>query len=154
MPRPPRCRRICGAPQVETFCPDGCGAVSYTHLDVYKRQDANSSYDFHLQIQDKLYSLSSLDLYFTVPQGTRPTTWINSDATNYLYDLQWNYEKKTSYEFMGNFDFGGRTGILWFVFIAILKIGSKENWDAKKILSRPYDVHAFLVAFYLSLIHI
>ena len=25
MPRPPRCRRICGAPQVETFCPDGCG---------------------------------------------------------------------------------------------------------------------------------
>ncbi len=32
--------------------------------------DANSSYDFHLQIQDKLYSLSSLDLYFTVPQGT------------------------------------------------------------------------------------
>lgn len=37
---------------------------------------------------------------------------------------------------------------LWFVFIAILKIGSKENWNAKKILSRPYDVHAFLVAFY------
>ena len=25
MPRPPRCRRICGAPQVDTFCPDGCG---------------------------------------------------------------------------------------------------------------------------------
>ena len=25
MPRPPRCRRICGAPQVEIFCPDGCG---------------------------------------------------------------------------------------------------------------------------------
>ena len=24
MPRPPRCRRICGAPQVNTFCPDGC----------------------------------------------------------------------------------------------------------------------------------
>ena len=23
MPRPPRCRRICGAPQVETFCPNG-----------------------------------------------------------------------------------------------------------------------------------
>ena len=38
-------------------------------------------------------------------QQYRPTTWINSDATNYLYDLQWNYEKKTSYEFMGNFDF-------------------------------------------------
>ena len=25
MPRPPRCRRICGAPQVDTFCPKGYG---------------------------------------------------------------------------------------------------------------------------------
>ena len=24
MPRPSRCRRICGAPQVDTFCPNGC----------------------------------------------------------------------------------------------------------------------------------
>lgn len=32
--------------------------------------DANSSYDFHLQIQDRLYSSSSLDLYYVVPQGT------------------------------------------------------------------------------------
>ena len=24
MPRPPRCRRICDAPQVDTFCPNGC----------------------------------------------------------------------------------------------------------------------------------
>ena len=23
-PRPPRCRRICGVPQVDTFCPNGC----------------------------------------------------------------------------------------------------------------------------------
>ena len=23
MPRPPRCRRICGVPQVDTFCPNG-----------------------------------------------------------------------------------------------------------------------------------
>lgn len=32
--------------------------------------DANSSYDFHLQIQDKFGSSSSLDLYFVIPQGT------------------------------------------------------------------------------------
>ena len=32
--------------------------------------DANSSYDFHLQIQDRLFSSSSLDLYYVVPQGT------------------------------------------------------------------------------------
>ena len=24
MPRPPRRRRICGVPQVDTFCPNGC----------------------------------------------------------------------------------------------------------------------------------
>ena len=24
MPRPPRCRRICGTPRVDTFCPNGC----------------------------------------------------------------------------------------------------------------------------------
>ena len=32
--------------------------------------DADSSYDFHLQIQDSLYSLSSLDVYLVVLQGT------------------------------------------------------------------------------------
>jgi hypothetical protein len=32
--------------------------------------DANSSYDFHLQIRDQLNSLSSLDLYYVIPQGT------------------------------------------------------------------------------------
>jgi len=32
--------------------------------------DANSSYDFHLQVRDQLNSLSSLDLYYVIPQGT------------------------------------------------------------------------------------
>ena len=44
-------------------------SFSYSNLELCSL-DANSSYDFHLQIQDKLYSLSSLHLYFTVPQGT------------------------------------------------------------------------------------
>ena len=44
-------------------------SFSYSNLELCSL-DANASYDFHLQIQDKLYSLSSLDLYFTVPQGT------------------------------------------------------------------------------------
>lgn len=44
-------------------------SFSYSNLELCSL-DANSSYDFHLQIQDKLYSVSSLDLYFTVPQGT------------------------------------------------------------------------------------
>lgn len=33
------------------------------------------------------------------------TTWVNSNKTNYLYDLQWNYSESTQYEFTGNFDF-------------------------------------------------
>lgn len=44
-------------------------SFSYSNLELCNL-DANASYDFHLQIQDKLYSLSSLDLYFVVPQGT------------------------------------------------------------------------------------
>lgn len=44
-------------------------SFSYSNLELCNL-DANSSYNFHLQIQDKLYSASSLDLYFTVPQGT------------------------------------------------------------------------------------
>ena len=38
MPRPPRCRRICGAPQVDTFCPNGgedVGPILLT-LDEYE----------------------------------------------------------------------------------------------------------------------
>ncbi len=31
--------------------------------------------------------------------------WVNSNSTNYLYDLQWNFSKSNMYEFMGNFDF-------------------------------------------------
>lgn len=42
---------------------------SYSNLQLTSL-NANSSYDFHLQIQDKLGSTSSLDLYYVVPQGT------------------------------------------------------------------------------------
>ena len=44
-------------------------AFSYSNLELCNL-DAGYSYDFHLQIQDRLYSLSVLDLYFVVPQGT------------------------------------------------------------------------------------
>lgn len=44
-------------------------SFSYTNLQLCNL-DANASYDFHLQIQDRLLSASSLDLYFVVPQGT------------------------------------------------------------------------------------
>ncbi|WP_200878570.1 SusC/RagA family TonB-linked outer membrane protein [Sphingobacterium sp. ML3W] len=31
--------------------------------------------------------------------------WVNNSSTNYLYDLQWNKESNTNYEFNGNMDF-------------------------------------------------
>lgn len=44
-------------------------SFSFSNLELCNL-DAGASYDFHLQIQDRLYSLSSLDVYFVVPQGT------------------------------------------------------------------------------------
>ena len=42
---------------------------SYSNLELCSL-DANSSYDFHVYIRDQLNTLSSLSLYFTIPQGT------------------------------------------------------------------------------------
>lgn len=44
-------------------------SFSFSNLELCSL-DANSSYDFHLQIQDRLFSTTSLDLYYVVPQGT------------------------------------------------------------------------------------
>lgn len=38
----------------------------------------------------------------------RSQLWVNSNTTNYIYDLQWNEESSNRYEFMGNFDFDVR----------------------------------------------
>lgn len=44
-------------------------SFSYSNLELCSL-DANSSYDFHIYIRDQLNTLSALNLYFTVPQGT------------------------------------------------------------------------------------
>ena len=44
-------------------------SFSFSNLELCSL-DANSSYDFHLQICDQLDTLSSLDLYYVIPQGT------------------------------------------------------------------------------------
>jgi hypothetical protein len=44
-------------------------SFSYSNLELCDLE-ANSSYDFHLQICDKLSTASALNLYFVVPQGT------------------------------------------------------------------------------------
>ena len=44
-------------------------SFSYSNLELCSL-DANSSYDFHIYIRDQLNTLSGVNLYFTVPQGT------------------------------------------------------------------------------------
>ena len=44
-------------------------SFSYSNLELCSL-DANSSYDFHVQIMDKLSSLTAVNLYFVVSQGT------------------------------------------------------------------------------------
>ncbi|MDR0745935.1 MAG: TonB-dependent receptor, partial [Mediterranea sp.] len=64
-------------------------------------------------IDDRQYSVTAM--YSMLPwdspydeQGNlaphRYSGWVNAAATNYLYDLQWNYSESAFYEFMGSFD--------------------------------------------------
>lgn len=39
------------------------------------------------------------------PTPNRSQTWVNSNSTNYLYNLQWNKGGSVTHTFMGNFDF-------------------------------------------------
>ncbi len=65
-------------------------------------------------INDRQYSVAAM--YSALPWdspydengnivGHRSPLWVNSNSTNYMYDLQWNFGKSTTYEFMGNLDF-------------------------------------------------
>ena len=67
-------------------------------------------------------------------QEYKPTTWVNSDATNYLYDLQWNFTKHTRYEFMGNFDFDIKFTD-WLTFASVNSY--KYNNNKRKTYSDP-----------------
>ena len=67
-------------------------------------------------------------------QDYKPDNWINSDATNYLYDLQWNFTKHTRYEFMGNFDFDIKFTD-WLTFASVNSY--KYNSNKRKSYSDP-----------------
>lgn len=65
-------------------------------------------------IDDKQYSVTAM--YSMLPWDSpydqngnlvpnRYSGWVNSIATNYLYDLQWDHSASRNYEFMGNLDF-------------------------------------------------
>ncbi len=61
------------------------------------------------------------------PMPHKSKEWVNSNSTNYLYDLQWNYSKSKTYEFMGNLDFDIKfTG--WLTFSSV----NNYKWQGKK----------------------
>lgn len=65
-------------------------------------------------VEDRQYSTTAM--YSNLPWDSaydengklvphRYSGWVNSNSTNYLYDLQWNHSANMNYELMGNFDF-------------------------------------------------
>ena len=65
-------------------------------------------------IDDRQYSVTAM--YSMLPWDSpydekgnlvphRYSGWVNSQQTNYLYDLQWNHSESRQYEFSGNLDF-------------------------------------------------
>lgn len=60
--------------------------------------------------------------------------WVNSNSTNYLYDLQWDFSQSTTYEFMGNFDFDVRLTD-WLTFASVNNI--KYQGSGSKTYSDP-----------------
>lgn len=67
-------------------------------------------------------------------QEAQPKKWISPKMGNYLYNLQWNYNETTSYEFMGNFDFDIKiTDWLTFSSVNNYKYGN----SAQKVYTDP-----------------
>lgn len=81
-------------------------------------------------IDNKQYSVSAM--YSNLPWdspydangnivGHKSPLWVNSNSTNYLYDLQWDFSNSTTYEFMGNFDFDVKL-MPWLTFSSVNNI--------------------------------
>jgi TonB-linked SusC/RagA family outer membrane protein len=58
------------------------------------------------------------------PTPHKSSTWVNSNSTNYLYDLQWNKAGDSRYSFAGNLDFDVKI-IDGLIFSSVNSI----NWD-------------------------
>lgn len=78
-------------------------------------------------IDNKQYQVSAMYSYLPwdspyledgSPTPHRSQTWVNSNTTNYLYDLQWNWSDEFRYSLMGNFDFDIRL-TKWLTFSSV-----------------------------------
>ena len=65
--------------------------------------------------------------------------WVNSNSTNYMYDLQWNFGKQVVYEFMGNFDFDIKITD-WLTFISVNNIKLQLS-NSKVMQTRVLPLH-------------
>lgn len=64
--------------------------------------------DDHQYSVNSMYTMLPWDAPYQedgTPTPHKSASWVNSNSTNYLYDLQWNKGASTTYEFMGNLDF-------------------------------------------------
>ncbi len=77
-------------------------SASLSRRDTYSQQHSVTSIYYNLPWDSPYKPDGSI---FKTGADADPI-WIgNVAATNYLYDLQWNYTATRAYEFMGNFDF-------------------------------------------------
>jgi TonB-linked SusC/RagA family outer membrane protein len=71
------------------------------------------------------------------PTPHRSQTWVNSNTTNYLYDLQFNWGASDTYTIMGNFDFDVKITD-WLTFSSINNY-TYNNYDYKYLTDPRSD---------------
>lgn len=98
-------------------------AISGSKTDVDDRQVSIT--DFYSKLPwDNPYQADG------TPMGHRSSEWVNSNTTNYLYDLQWNNTISNRYAFMGNLDFDIRITD-WLTFASV----NSFSWDNYSYMS-------------------
>ncbi len=89
------------------------------------------------KVDDRQYSVGAM--YSMLPWDSpyddegnlvpnRYSGWVNSQANNYLNDLQWNYSDSKHYEFMGNLDFDIRISD-WLTFASVNNVKYTQSSD-------------------------
>ena len=102
-------------------------------------------------VDDKQKSLSSV--YVNLPWNSpynadgslkpyRPDDWIyNSSTSNYLYDLQWNYNKSRTHSINGNFDFDVKI-LDWLTFASVNSYRYNQNTETRYVDPRSNEGQA------------
>ena len=97
MPRPPRCRRICGAPQVDTFCPNGCENTKpiLLTLDEY---EVIRLVDLEQQTHEQCAAQMDISLPHLRRAGGSPLRPLVPDAESQHRKIQQKMQRRFHYE--------------------------------------------------------